>query len=144
MSVANDAYNDCLSAGFSDDQCASFERCVQTTTSLPSTISLCSPDPLTGVMICQGGTTFPYNTNTDPIGHAEAQCYADRGSPPFPVDNDDPPLPPEVPPYDPYNCPCEAHNPNPVLIFLSYHPVVGMLVGATVVLVLFGFVQRLV
>lgn len=143
--IANDAYGDCLSKGFTQDQCGSFDRCVQINSRYVPPIQICQPNAYGG-FDCDGGTMsdpFHVSGDNDPYWSAEVDCYQSLGAPPFPV-TEEPPLPPEEPPFDPYKCHCPAHKPNPLLIMLSGHPVLGMLLGAVTVLVLFGFVQALV
>ncbi len=141
MSVANDAYGDCIRAGFSGDQCGRFERCVQQNAEVSWPIQMCQPDG-TGGYSCTNGTSDPFHVSPsdDPYYRSEVQCYNDMGAPPFPTTNTDPP--PEVPPYDSYDCQCGAHSPSPILIYMANHPVATFALGALTTLGIFALVAR--
>ena len=101
------ANDDCISSGYSTDQCAQFSRCVHEEQGHTNPISLCHPDAY-GNEYCTADNGFR---------PAELSCYQQLGSPPPPSDM---PVPPEVPPFD-FSCYCPAHFFNPLQIYVRKH-----------------------
>lgn len=127
-------YDECVSLGYDENQCGPYARCVEHSSWGDQPVQLCSQDSFGNITCDNIGVGNSYAA-------AQRECWQEMGSPLPPIQ--EPPLPPEEPPYDPYNCVCDAHQIPSSLIYLSIHPIQTFLLSAMLTGVFFYFVTRL-